>query len=167
MSLVPVDLTEKFEQSGWHRGRRVAVDSRVPVGHPAHLILAEFGGLKLMRFYGDYEVCEVDFRHLPEKDDRTLCWEAALGAELVGIAEHHNVHGELLISSTGHVFGNSIVHPAFWLEGSSFQEAMGNLMAGHPDRPMLLDTDTSVMLFDREYTQDDPEVLHPSSPELR
>ena len=166
MSLVPSDLESKFEKSGWHRGRRVAVDPRVPVNHPAHLVLAELGGLKLMRSFGDYEVCEVDFQYLPEKDDLTARWEAALGIELVGMAEHHNGHGELLIGTTGHVFGNSFIHYAFWHVGSTFHEATVNLMAGNPHRPMLLDHETS-MHFGREYTRNDPEVLHPSSPEFR
>lgn len=166
MSLVPSDLQSEFGRSGWGPGRQVAVDPRIPIDHPAHLVLAELGGLRLMRFYGDYEVCEVDFQYVPDKSGLTARWEAALGTELIGMAEHHNANGELLIASTGHVFGNSVVHYAFWHVGSTFHEAMRNLMAGKLGRPMLLGHETSVH-FGREYTRDDPEVLHPASPELR
>lgn len=166
MSLVPPELERKFEKSGWQRGRQVPVDPSVALDHPAYRVLAELGGLKLMRFYGDYEVCEVDFQYLPEKGELAAQWEDVLGIELVGMAEHHNAHGELLISTNGHVFGNSFIHPAFWHVGSTFPEAMINLMAGNHGRPMLLERETS-MHFGREYTRDDPEVLHPSSPELQ
>ena len=166
MSLVPDDLVSKFERSGWHHGRQVAVDSGVPVDHPAHAVLAEFSGLRLMHFHGDYEVCEVDFQFVADKDDYPRLWEAALGTELVGIAEHHNAHGELWMSDRGHVFGNSMIHHAFWYIGSTFHEAIENLMAGRRGRPMLLDSEASATHFGREYTRSDPEVLHPSSAEL-
>jgi SUKH-3 immunity protein len=167
MSLVPDSLACKFQESGWYPDRQVEVDGRVPADHPARAVLSEFGGLRLMRFYGDYEVCEIEFRYLADKDDFPRRWEAVLGTELVGIAEHHNAHGELWMSSQGHLFGNGMVAPAFWHVGSTFQESIENLMAGHPGRPMLLDTQASVRHFGREYTRNDPEVLRPTSPELR
>ena len=167
MSLVPDDLVSKFEESGWYHGRRVAVDAGVPADHPAHAVLAEFGGLRLMRFYGDYEVCEVEFLYVADKDDHPRLWEAALGTQLVGIAEHHNSHGELWMSDRGIVFGNSMIHPAFWYLGNTFHEAVENLMAGRPGRPMLLDSEASATHHGREYTRGDAEVLHTLSPELR
>ncbi len=167
MSLVPASLESKFRESGWYPGRRVAVDERVPVDHPAHAVLAELGGLRLTRLYGDYEVCEIDFQHVADKDDYPRLWEAALGTELVGIAEHHNAHGDLWMSGRGHVFGNGMVAPVFWHIASTFQEAIENLMAGHPGRPMLLDAQSTTMSYGREFSWNDPEVLRPSSPELR
>jgi hypothetical protein len=90
-----------------------------------------------------------------------------LGVELVGIAEAHNAHGELLLSDSGHVFGNSYIHPAFWYEGRTIQEAVRNILAGVRSRPMLLDGEASVTLYGETYGRDDPEVLRPNSPELR
>lgn len=139
----------------------------MPVSHPAYLVLAELSGLQVYRFNDSYEVCEVDFQFVPEKLDLTERWEAELGTVLIGFAEHHNGHGELLISATGHVFGGGLVGSGFWFVGSTFQEALMNLMAGIPFRPMLLETDTSVSLYGRTYTRADPEVLHAMSPELR
>lgn len=167
MSPISDKLIAALHAVDWHRGRNVAVDAAVPTKHPAHAVLAEFGGLRLKRFYGDYEVCEVDFQYLPGKDDLPRLWEAALGTELIGIAEYHNAHGELYISGLGKVFGNSIIHPAFWYVGNTFQEAMEHIVEGHPGRPMLLDSETSAMHYGREYTRDDAEVLHQSSPEIQ
>jgi hypothetical protein len=167
MSLVPSNLQSRLEESGWYPGRRVAVDSRVTVSHPAYLVLAELSGLQLYRFYDSYEACEVDFQFVSEKLDLTERWEAELGTELIGFAEHHNGHGELLISATGLVFGGGLVGPGFWFVGGTIQEALVNLMIGIPFRPMLLETDTSVTLYGRTYTRADPEVLHAMSPELR
>lgn len=167
MSLVPSNLQNRLEESGWYLGRRVAVDNRVTVSHPAYLVLAELSGLQLYRFCDSYEVCEIDFQFISEKLDDTERWEAELGTELIGFAEHHNGHGELLISATGHVFGGGLIGLGFWFVGSTFQEALANLMTGVPFRPMLLETDTSVSLYGRTYTRADPEVLHAMSPELR
>lgn len=167
MSLVPLNLTIAFEKGGWHRGRKVAANPSVPIEHPAFAVLAELNGVRLMRLSGDHEVCEVDFQFLPDKDELPRLWEAALGTRLVGIAEHHNAHCELYMSGTGHVFGNSIIHPAFWHVGRNFTEAMENLMTGHHGRPMLLDHQTSVMYYGVGLSQEDPVVLQQSSPEIR
>lgn len=167
MSIVPYKLQSRLEESGWFRGRQVSVDDRVPVSHPAHHVLAELSGLQLYRFFESYEVSEVDFQYIPDKLELTESWEAELGTEMIGFAEHHNGHGELFISATGHVFGGGLVGPGFWFVGGTFQEALVNLMAGVPFRPMLLKTETSVSLYGRTYNRSDPEVLHATSPELR
>ena len=116
--------------------------------------------------YDGYEVCEIEFQSLPEKCDLVTQWEEALDTELVGIGEHHNGHGELWMSRGGFVFGNSIIHEAFWLVGNSFAIALANLLSKHRDRPMLLREGDSVMLYGDRYTWDDPEVVRPSSPEF-
>ncbi len=167
MSIIPSGLKNRFEESGWYLGRRVTVDACVNLYHPAYLVLAELGGLQLYRFYDSHEVCEVDFQFILEKSDATLRWQAELNTELIGFAEHHNGHGELLISTKGHVFGGGLIGPGFWFVGGTFQEALVNLMTGIPLRPMLLETEASVCLYGRTYTRADPQVLHAKSPELR
>jgi hypothetical protein len=167
MSLVPASLTSEFKGAGWYDGRRVAVHPDVSVEHPAHAVLAAFGGLRLPRLYGGYEVCEVHFIHVPEKDDLPRLWEIALGTELVGFAEHHNAHGSLWMSARGHVFGNGDVAPLFWHIGSTFTTAIENLIKGEPGRPLLLAGQTTTIWYGREYTSADIEVLRPLSPELR
>ncbi|MBV9882449.1 MAG: hypothetical protein JO276_05520, partial [Sphingomonadaceae bacterium] len=84
MSVVSWELEPALRAAGWLHGRRVSVDSAVPDNHPAHAVLAELGGLRLMVDYDGYEVCEVEFQSLPEKADFVLSWEKALGTELVG-----------------------------------------------------------------------------------
>jgi hypothetical protein len=167
MSVVPPQWTREFEEAGWRPGRNVPVDSRVPPEHPAHGVLAELGGLELNMMYGDYEVCEASFQYLAHKDRRVERWETALHIRLIGIAEHHNAHGELHMSDKGQVFLNSIIHPAFGLVGRSFNEAIDNLLAKRNPRPMLLADDNSIMIGGVALTHADPEVLGPSSPELR
>lgn len=167
MSIVPENLASRMEEAGWYPGRRVAVDSTVPRHHPAYQVIEELGGLRLMVMFDDYQVCEAEFRPLPDKDDLVRDWEQALGTELVGIGEHHNEHGEFWMAGTGFVFGNSIIHPAFWLVGTSFAAALDNIIAVRRGRPMLLEREESAMHYGRAYTRDDPEVLLPSSPQLR
>lgn len=167
MSVVPLQWRLKLEQAGWFPGRSVPVDPRVPVDHPAHAVLAELGGLELHVMCGDYEVCEANFIYMARKDRMVERWESALGRRLVGIAEHHNAHGELLLSETGHVFINSIIHPAFVLQGRSFAEAIDALLSNRPPRPMLLPDDGSIIFSGIELTHADPQVLGPTSPELR
>lgn len=167
MSLVPFDLQDRLEESGWYLGRCVAVDNRVTAAHPAYSVLAKLGGLQMYRFIDSYEICEVDFQFIADKLPHTERWEVELGTELIGFAEHHNGHGELLISAAGHVFGAGLVGPGFSYVGGTFQEALVNLATGIPFRPMLLEADASVVLYGRTYTRGDPEVLHAMSPELR
>lgn len=167
MSVVPTQWKLKFEESGWRPGRRVPVDPRVPPDHPAHDVLAELGGLELNVIWGDFEVCEASFQYLAHANRRVERWEAALDRRLIGIAEHHNAHGELLLSETGHVFINSIIHPAFALQGRSFGEAIDNILSNRPPRPMLLEDDDSIIFAGVELTHADPQVLGPTSPELR
>lgn len=167
MSAITPDLISMFQAAGWYSGRRVEVDPAVPSDHPAHQVLGELGGLQLPKLYGDYEVCEIDFQYVPLKEERIRLWEEALGVQLIGIAELHNAHGEMLLSDSGHVFGNSYIHPAFWYDGRTLGEAIRNIWIGEQSRPMLLDHEASVMLYGRTYTRDDPAVLGPNSPELK
>jgi len=113
------------------------------------------------------QVCEVEFQSLPQKFDLVAQWEQALGTELVGIGKNDNAHGEVWIDSKGFVFGNSIIHSAFWLVGENFAVALGNLLSGDEGRPMLLESEVSAMHFGRSYSRADPEVLLASSPEFR
>jgi hypothetical protein len=166
MTLVPWDLEPEFRAAGWLHGRRVPVPSFVSEHHQAHAVLAELGGLRLMVDHGGYEICEIEFQSLPEKSDLVTHWEEAFDTELVGVGELHNAHGELWMSGGGFLFGNSIVHEAFWLVGNGFAIALINILSKQRDRPMLLREGESVMLYGHRYTWNDPEVLRPSSPEF-
>jgi hypothetical protein len=167
MTIVPPELWVRLEKIGWHQNRRVPVDSRVPPDHPAHTTLAELGGLRITWEYEDFVVTEADFQFVPSDPGLARCWEQALDTRMIGIGEYHNAHGELLMSETGHVFGSSIIHPAFWLQGRSIGEALESLISNERGRPMLLENEVSAMHYGEIYTHDDAQVLNPSSPELR
>lgn len=167
MTLVPDNLRTRLSRAGWHAGRNVPVDPRVPADHPACQVLAELGGLCLTKRYGDYIVDEVAFKYSEWPDDLAERWEKALGTRLVAIAEGHNAHATMYMSKGGFLFQSSVVHHAFWLEGRSFGEALTNIFAGVRPRPMLLDQESSMELYGRDFTRDDPEVLTVESPELQ
>jgi hypothetical protein len=65
-------------------------------------------------------------------------WEAALGTQMIGIAEQDGGHAELYLSERGQVIGCSIVHPACYLIGRTVREAFEAIGSGRRAQPMLL-----------------------------
>jgi len=147
---------EVFRAAGWFPGRHVDIEPRISADHPAASILAALTGLTIRNADRDEIVC---FEPIAQNDDRAARWETALGCTLVGVGEIHNRHGELYVDSVGRLFGNSIIHPAFWFVGASFEASMHDLLAGARSRPMLLSNEVSVRMYGRDFTVRDPEVL--------
>jgi hypothetical protein len=85
-------------------------------------------------------------------------WEQFLHSRLVGIARVHSDHAEMYIDTTGRCFGLSLMHDAFYFQGSSFGDAVEGLLTRRRSRPMLRPGQSSVMLYGERYTATSPEL---------
>lgn len=139
------------------------MDDCVGSDHPAHEVLAELGGLQIIRG----GIVELDFQHVPDIDRLIEPWAEALQTRLIGIAEAHNAHGVLYMTGVGHVIGVSMIHPACWFEGRTIGEALSRVLNGERSRPMLLPGEAEVKLYGDIFRHGDSEVITPNSPELR
>lgn len=160
MSVVPEKMQTPFRGAGWFEGRHVAVDASVPTGHPANAVLAELGGLSLLEPAPN--VCSIAFRHVTEGAPFVAAWEAALGTTMVGIAEEDDGHAELYLTQEGQVIGCSLIHPACFLVGRTFAEAMDAIGRGERARPMLLPAQEEVTLYGVSFRQGDEAVIGPA-----
>jgi hypothetical protein len=167
---IPSNIAKLFAEAGWMPGRKVAVDSDVPGTHPAHAILAEFGGLHVGTPGADGEEIarsDIEIGYVSESEPTITAWEKVLGTELVGIGRVHNGHVELYVSSAGRVFTCSAVHKAFMFEGASFAAAAEGILTGRKARLMLPPDKTSVRLFGDDFRVGDPRVIaRPYAPAL-
>lgn len=158
-------MWQSFVNAGWHPGRSVPVPDSVPRGHPAWDVLAAFGGLVILEYESHPDpdwppIEEIAFRSLCPCLHVTKHWSELLRSQLVGIAEHHNAHGELYIAADGRCFGSSSTHPAFYFVGEAFSESMEAILLGRRARPMLAPEQESVSLYGQMYTSNSPELYH-------
>ena len=161
MSIVPVSMRSTFEAAGWHQGRAVRTDPRVPTTHPARTVLAELGGLTIRD--PSPRVCAIAFQFVDEGALDVVDWEAALRMKMIGIAQEDTGHGELYMTERGHVIGCSMVHPAISFVGPSIQQALEAISRGEQSRPMLLSHQKEVTLYGVVFRSGDPAVIGPSS----
>ena len=154
----PPDMVrEYFEAAGWYRGRSVPVFS-VPRDHIAWEVLTAFSGLKIVERTTNDPIEELVFRELlpwPLVTDR---WSDLLGTQLIGIADHHNGHGELYIAADGRCFCASCVHDAFCFVGDSLFQATETILLGRRSKPMLRPDQDSVRLYGERFVADSPEL---------
>ncbi|MEO6224987.1 MAG: SUKH-3 domain-containing protein [Sphingomicrobium sp.] len=160
MSIVPESMQIPFRAAGWFEGRHVTLDADVPTGHPATAVLAELSGLTLLKPAPN--VCSIAFQHVAEGADDVAEWEAALGTTMVGIAEEDDGHAELYLTEQGQVVGCSLVHPACFLVGRTFEEAMEAIGRGERARPMLLPAQDEITLYGISFRQGDEDVIGPA-----
>jgi hypothetical protein len=159
---IPSNIAKLFAGAGWMPGRKVAVDPEVPESHPAHAILAEFGGLHVGIPGADGEEIarsDIEICYVAESEPTVTAWEKVLGTELIGIGRVHNGHVELYISGAGRIFTCSGVHKAFMFEGTSFGEAAEGILSGRKAKLMLLPDKSSVRLFGDDFRVGDPRVI--------
>jgi hypothetical protein len=81
---------------------------------------------------------------------------------MVGVAEQDGGHGELYLTERGQVVGCSLVHPACWLVGETFEDAIVALVEGRRSKPMMLPEQQEVTLYGTRFRQGDNEVLGPA-----
>jgi hypothetical protein len=158
--VIPSTVRPLFVAAGWHPGRAVRTSSTIPSDHPAAAILTQFGGLKVGTT-GPGEECakgDVAFQELPPEEVTRDLWARLLRAELIGIAEVHNAHGELYVDRTGRCYCASAIHDVFSFEGESFNEAIERVLLGRRSRPMLRPDQEVVRWYGKEIRADDPRV---------
>ncbi len=94
---------------------------------------------------------------MPDEDYKKT-WEELLRTKLIWIAEVHNAHGALVMSSAGECYGCSDIHDAFYFEGETFREAVERLLLGKRSRPMLAPDQDEVDLYGETYRRGHPDV---------
>jgi SUKH-3 immunity protein of toxin-antitoxin system len=140
-------------------GRQVPVPGLVPQDHPAHAVLAEFGGLEVGESGSGQECAKnkLAFGYV-EPDRSVLRWADLLQSQLVGVAEIADGHAELYMDAFGRWFLASCIQGAFAFEGSSFAEAMEHQLLGQRSQPMLRPDQSSVVMWGEVFTPGDPRV---------
>ncbi len=159
----PPSLCSLFEQAGWLPERQVPVSSRVPSNHPALAILSAFASLKVGSTGAGLECAASDIE-FQDEDSHTASeerWGQYLGSQLIFVGYQHNGHGALFIDSRGRVFGESLIHEAFWLDGEDVWIGVENVLLGRRSRPILYPSQSSVSLYGELYTRGDPRIFLP------
>jgi SUKH-3 immunity protein len=156
---LPHSVRTIFAAAGWEAGRRVAVPELVPHLHPAHAVLAEFGGLTVGQNGPGRECAKhsLVFGYV-EPDPIILRWDDLLQSRLIGVADIEDGHAELYVDTSGRCFFASCIHDAFAFEGASFADAMERQLLGQRSQPMLRPDQSSVVMWGEVYTSDDPRV---------
>jgi SUKH-3 immunity protein len=114
---LPNSVLTVFAAAGWEVDRRVTVPSLVPHSHPAHAVLAEFGGLMVGQ-NGRGEECAKHallFGYI-EPGVAVLRWADLLQSPLIGVAEMEDGHAELYVDASDRWFFASCIHDAFAFE---------------------------------------------------
>jgi hypothetical protein len=114
---LPNSVRSAFAAAGWKAGRQVTVPAVVPHQHPAHAVLAEFGGLVVGQ-NGPGEECTkstLSFGYI-EPHRAILRWADLLQSRLIGVAEIEDGHAELYADTSGRWFFASCIHDAFAFE---------------------------------------------------
>ncbi len=101
---------------------------------------------------------DISFREVVDPVPEVLILEAAIGQRVVGIAEFQHAHGQLYVDQSGRCFGASLVHPALWLQGETFEAAILALLTGRIPRPILLPGQESVVLYGETLRVGDPRL---------
>lgn len=151
-----------FDLAGFTNAREVAVDSSVPLEHPAHALLARFGGLHI-GVGGDSEMLsgirnDIAFE-ATERYGEIDQWEHLLETRLVGIAATHHRHGFLYVSEDERFFNLSGIHDAMGFNGEGFGKAIENLLFSE-SMPMIRPDQKSVSWYGLEYFHGDSALYH-------
>ncbi len=129
----------------------------VAASHPAFAALTEFGALALGDVH-EGEQCStsnVFFDLIVDDDANAKAWADLLETQLVGFAWTDNSHGQLYMAEDGRVFGNSIVHDAFYFLGADLREALLCLLRGRRAAPMLRPDQTNITLYGDTFVEGD------------
>jgi hypothetical protein len=132
----------------------------VSAAHPAYATLEEFGGLRVGECGTGEECAKSDIAFDVVEDAWQVSgWREILRVELVGVAAYHHHHGELYQDTRGRCFGASLVHDAFYYEGSSLAEALERILLGRRARPLLRPDQDEVFLYGSRYGRGDPRIF--------
>jgi hypothetical protein len=159
---IPANVRPMLAAVGWHSGRHIDVDARVPQFHPAHGILKEFGGLHIGRCGPGIECATSDLEFgFCEEADREVgsIWSELLMSKLIAVAEVHHRHGWLLVDETGRCFGASQIRDAFYYEGPNFGVGLESLLIGRKARPMLRPDQHQLDLYGKTFYRGDAAIF--------
>ncbi|WP_197168251.1 SUKH-3 domain-containing protein [Neorhodopirellula pilleata] len=112
-----------FDLAGFNSDRVVPVDPCVPHGHPAHGLLARFGGLRIGVNEDNEMLSEIrnDIAFEPaERYGEIHEWERLLRTRLICVAETHHRHGLLYLSEDERFFNLSGQHDAMGFNPALF-----------------------------------------------
>lgn len=135
----------------------IPVATEVPQDHPAHAISAELAGITFIK--PAPSICSIQFKAIVDADRWIAEWAEALGTTMVGIAEQDDGHAELYLTESGQLIGSSQVHPACFLVGRTFQEALEGIGSGVRATPLLLPDQDHITLYGRLFRRGNEEVL--------
>jgi hypothetical protein len=165
VELLTPDIEHYFERSGWFPGRRIDAPPDIPSAHPAYAILREFGGLSVGTV-GPGINCgasDIAFRAndpVENSDDELiLSWQTLLSTPFVCIAEFHHAHGLLGVDGRGRLFTSGVIAPLVTYGGSSFADAVTDLLTGVRSRPTLLPSQERVCAWGETFEASDPRVV--------
>jgi hypothetical protein len=159
---IPTAVAPLFAAAGTPVIFSAPPDGLIPAGHPAQVILEQFGGLKV-GFVGTGEECassdiSFGYQEHDQNDAVVLEWQRLLATTLVNIGEVHHSHGALFVDASGACYGMSLVHDAFWFEGGSFGEAVERILLGRKAKPMLRPDQVEVGLYGERFSLGHPNV---------
>jgi hypothetical protein len=129
----------------------------VPHDHPAHGLLARFGGLRIGVNENNEMLSEIrnDIAFEPvERYGEIHEWERLLRTRLIGVAETHHHHGLLYLSEDERFFNLSGMHDAMGFNGRGFEDAIDNLLFGQ-SMPMIRPDQSSVSWYGIVYAPGD------------
>lgn len=160
---VPSELDDALRNAGWTPGRSDPEMAEhlsrhnVAASHPAFKALTEFGALTLggTRKGEQCSTSNIFLDLLVEEDPNAKAWANLLETQLVGFAWTDNSHGQLYMAEDGRVFGNSVVHDAFYFLGIDLREALLRLLCGRRAIPMLRPDQTSITLYGDTFVEGD------------
>jgi hypothetical protein len=104
---------------------------------------------------------DIEFRDEDSQIAVETRWGQYLSSQLIFVGYQHYEHCTLLIDSRGRVFGGSLIHEAFWLDGEDVWTGIENVLLGRRSRPVLDAYQNAVSLYGEIYTRGDPRIFLP------
>jgi hypothetical protein len=104
---------------------------------------------------------DIQFQDEGSQTHAEARWGRYLNSQLMFVGYQHNEHGTLFIDARGRVFGESLIHEAFWLDGEDVWTGIENVLIGRRSRPVLAPGKKSVSLYGQLYTRGDPCIFQP------
>jgi hypothetical protein len=159
--LPPKEFVTAFESAGWSHARLVVVHPEVPVDHPAHDLLACFGGLHVFpESEGgiECETSDVDFQFVEHRLQVVDEWERLLAVRLCGIALASATYEQIWLAGDGRVFATNDLTDQFSFVGAQIDDAIGNLLSGIRRRPLLPPGKIETKIYGETLLAGDPRV---------
>lgn len=159
--LPPSQFITAFEVAGWTSMRHVKVHDDVPLNHPAHKLLASFGGLHINPLCDRGAECgtsDIMFQYVEHRFECVDEWEKRLAVELCGVALASRTYMQVWLAADGRVFGSNDITDQFCFVGATIDNAIFNLLSGVRVRPLLPPGQTETMMYGDKVQLGDPRL---------